>query len=82
MQKMFMQKMLETKTAMLNDVERAVQFVDQSVAAQILGERDALPSIYVCPDCGGVLWQVDVDGHLEFRCHVGHVLSALTLLEQ
>jgi two-component system, chemotaxis family, protein-glutamate methylesterase/glutaminase len=34
-----------------------------------------------CPDCGGVLWEVDVGGMLRFRCRVGHAYAADTLLE-
>src|SRR5215470_15432436 len=29
-----------------------------------------------CPDCGGVMWEID-DGQLSrFRCHVGHTYTA------
>jgi two-component system chemotaxis response regulator CheB len=42
-------------------------------------DRDAIeetkplgaPSAFSCPDCGGVLWEVD-DGLHRFRCRVGH----------
>jgi two-component system, chemotaxis family, protein-glutamate methylesterase/glutaminase len=37
-----------------------------------IGER----SVFTCPDCGGVLWQIQ-DGHADrYRCHVGHSYSA------
>lgn len=33
------------------------------------------PSVFGCPDCGGVLWQVN-EGNLErFRCRTGHAYS-------
>jgi two-component system chemotaxis response regulator CheB len=42
-------------------------------------ERDAPPgesTVYACPACGGVLWEID-DGELpRFRCRVGHAYSA------
>ena len=42
-------------------------------------ERDAPPgesSVYGCPACGGVLWELD-DGELpRYRCRVGHAYSA------
>ena len=35
------------------------------------GERSTL----VCPECGGTIWEVDEEGVLQFRCHVGHAYS-------
>src|SRR5262249_53318370 len=33
-------------------------------------------SVFSCPECNGVLWELD-DGKLfRFRCHVGHAYSA------
>jgi two-component system chemotaxis response regulator CheB len=42
-------------------------------------ERDGPPgepSVYSCPECGGVLWEVDDADLLRFRCRVGHAYSA------
>jgi two-component system, chemotaxis family, protein-glutamate methylesterase/glutaminase len=38
-------------------------------------------SMMTCPDCGGVLWQLNGDGFPRFRCHTGHAFSSLQLLE-
>lgn len=38
--------------------------------------RPGLPSAFACPDCGGVLWEVDDHGFLRFRCRVGHAFTA------
>jgi two-component system, chemotaxis family, protein-glutamate methylesterase/glutaminase len=47
-------------------------------------ERDAPPgesSVYSCPACGGVLWEID-DGELpRYRCRVGHAYSGEGTLE-
>lgn len=34
------------------------------------------PSAFGCPECGGVLWEVDQAGLLRFRCRVGHAYTA------
>lgn len=33
-----------------------------------LGRRSAL----TCPDCQGIMWEIDEDELVRFRCHVGH----------
>jgi two-component system, chemotaxis family, protein-glutamate methylesterase/glutaminase len=37
------------------------------------------PSVFGCPDCGGVLWEVDETG-MHFRCRIGHAYTARSLL--
>jgi two-component system chemotaxis response regulator CheB len=42
-------------------------------------ERDAPPgesSVYSCPACGGVLWELEDPELLRFRCRVGHAYTA------
>jgi two-component system chemotaxis response regulator CheB len=34
------------------------------------------PSEFACPECGGVLWEIDQSGLLRFRCRVGHAYTA------
>lgn len=38
-----------------------------------------MPSVYACPDCHGVLWEVKEENLLRFRCRVGHSFTAETL---
>lgn len=43
----------------------------------IMDEMDRIGhrSILSCPDCGGVMWEID-DDVLRYRCHVGHAYTA------
>jgi len=34
------------------------------------------PSVFGCPECGGVLWEINQEGLLRFRCRVGHAYTA------
>ncbi len=38
--------------------------------------RTGKPSGFGCPECGGVLWEIDQAGLLRFRCRVGHAYTA------
>jgi two-component system chemotaxis response regulator CheB len=35
-----------------------------------------------CPGCGGVLWKMDKEKGLRYRCHVGHAYTAISLLSE
>jgi two-component system chemotaxis response regulator CheB len=38
------------------------------------------PSAFICPECGGALWETAHGRALGFRCHVGHAYGGATLL--
>ena len=38
--------------------------------------RNGKPSQFACPECGGVLWEIDQSGLLRYRCRVGHAYTA------
>jgi two-component system chemotaxis response regulator CheB len=33
-------------------------------------------SVLTCPECNGVMWEIDEESDFRFRCHVGHAYSA------
>lgn len=39
-------------------------------------------SKYTCPDCHGVLVQIEEGPIVRFRCHTGHAFSLMTLLAE
>jgi two-component system chemotaxis response regulator CheB len=52
---------------------------DDADAEAQAAEQRVVPTEFVCPDCGGVLWQ-PTEGPLRFRCRVGHAFSPEALL--
>jgi two-component system chemotaxis response regulator CheB len=39
-------------------------------------DRIGRRSVFTCPDCGGVMWEIHNGDLTRFRCHVGHAYSA------
>lgn len=61
----------------LDDENRAAE-ADMSVIDR--DDKPGAPSPFGCPDCGGVLWEVEDARMLRFRCRVGHAYSVESLL--
>ncbi len=59
-----------------------VAFIRRDMKDYQGGKRQNHRSVITCPDCGGVLWEMDDGKLVHFRCHVGHTYSANTLLGQ
>jgi two-component system chemotaxis response regulator CheB len=68
--------------SMLRDDDTITATIQQHIRDQIAGKRDGATSVMSCPDCGGVLWQMDKGRVLDFQCHIGHRYAADTLLVQ
>ncbi|MGL4960250.1 MAG: chemotaxis protein CheB [Inquilinus sp.] len=46
-------------------------FEDDMATLDRLGDR----SVFTCPDCGGVMWELQDGDTLRYRCHIGHAYS-------
>jgi two-component system chemotaxis response regulator CheB len=44
------------------------------------GDRPGKLAVFTCPECHGNLWEADDRGIVRFRCRVGHVYSAESML--
>ena len=60
---------IRTEHGLTLDREHAMEKLDE------IGTRTNL----VCPECGGVLWQIDDSSPRRFRCHTGHAYSMTAL---
>jgi two-component system chemotaxis response regulator CheB len=38
--------------------------------------------MFTCPDCGGVMWEIQDGNLIKYRCHVGHVYSSENYLAE
>jgi two-component system chemotaxis response regulator CheB len=45
-------------------------------------DRPVKPSVFGCPDCGGVLWELEDGNLIHFRCRVGHAWSPDSLMAE
>lgn len=61
--------------------------IEAKIAMRVLSDLSSVNALgdqvpFNCPGCGGVLWQVDKDRDLRFRCHTGHAYTAASLLAE
>lgn len=61
--------------------------IEAEIAARVLSDLSSVNKVgdqvpFNCPGCGGVLWEVEKDSSLRFRCHTGHAYTAAALLAE
>jgi two-component system chemotaxis response regulator CheB len=59
--------------------------IEAEIAERVLSDVDQVNRLgkqvpYNCPNCGGVLWEMDTADQSRFRCHTGHSFTESTLL--
>ncbi len=61
--------------------------IEAKIAERVLSDLDSVNTLgnqvpFNCPGCGGVLWQINKDIDMRFRCHTGHAYTAAFLLAE
>ena len=59
--------------------------IEARIARRVLSDLASVHTLghqvpFNCPDCGGVLWEVEGVESLRYRCHTGHAFTADVLL--
>ena len=59
--------------------------IEAKIARRVLSDISAVHNLghqvpFNCPDCGGVLWEIENVESLRYRCHTGHAFTADVLL--
>jgi two-component system, chemotaxis family, protein-glutamate methylesterase/glutaminase len=65
-----------------SDIDRESEIVALDKAKLEQGEKSGTASTWTCPDCGGVLWELQDENLVRFRCHVGHTYSIESLVAE
>jgi two-component system chemotaxis response regulator CheB len=66
--------------AMRDEEEHLRDAIARDFVEQAHNARSDQPTVYTCPDCGGVLWQSELGPGDWFQCHVGHAYAPEVLL--
>lgn len=64
------------------DIRLECAIAQQRGASVEIENRLGKPSTFACPDCGGVLWEIEDGSLLRYRCHVGHGFTAAALASE
>jgi len=65
----------EAGNHMVEDLEKEMQKAQMDTTLMRADEQDGAPSVFSCPECSGVLWEVQDGNMRRFRCRVGHAFS-------
>lgn len=70
----------------VEDVSRNMKMesdmAELELTAMQSSDRPGTPSPFACPECAGVLWELNEGGVLRFRCRTGHAYSVGSLLSE
>ncbi|HEX9982585.1 MAG TPA: chemotaxis protein CheB [Thermoanaerobaculia bacterium] len=74
-------KEAEPVGAKADQLDMEARMAELDPEALQVDERPGTPSPWSCPDCGGVMWEIQEDqDYVRFRCRVGHAYSPESML--
>ncbi|HYW08831.1 MAG TPA: chemotaxis protein CheB, partial [Longimicrobium sp.] len=73
---------ISEETPVPDRMEMEAEISEMDAGALAGDERPGVPSSYSCPECHGVLWEIQEGAVVRFRCRVGHGYSVETLLAE
>jgi two-component system chemotaxis response regulator CheB len=61
--------------------------IEAEIAKHVLSDLPSVNALgeqvpFNCPNCGGVLWKIEQDKAMRYRCHTGHAYTAAALLAE
>ena len=66
---------------MTTSIDNSSDIVRRDLKAQAEDRRSGQTATFGCPECGGTLWQIPMEGVEQYRCHVGHAYAPDVLME-
>lgn len=70
------------KEAVSEELEKEVHSAEMETNPLQEEQQVGKPSVFSCPECGGVLWEIQDGNFLRFRCRTGHAFSAESALAE
>jgi two-component system, chemotaxis family, protein-glutamate methylesterase/glutaminase len=62
------------------DMEIEVKMAEMDISTLDGNMKVGTPSVFSCPECGGVLWEIRDGDLVRFRCRVGHAYSIESMM--
>ena len=72
----------EVREPVSSEMEIEADIAELELNAMQNPERPGTPSPFACPECAGVLWEIEEGKVIRFRCRTGHAYSVNTLLAE
>ncbi|MDQ6643328.1 MAG: chemotaxis protein CheB, partial [Chloroflexota bacterium] len=72
----------EAGDKMPGDLEKETKVAKMDTNLMRADEQTGTPSAFSCPECGGVLWEIQDEKVLRFRCRVGHAFSIENMMAE